>query len=257
MDTPSNGQYLIRAGWDDVTHLTEQTKETLLASFPPHQREMRTKGIPMLGHGRIYDLSEEFITCDPFEIPDHWMVINGMDFGWDHPQAQIQLAIDMDTETIYVTHAWKQRQVSPNDAWGAVKPWANGVPTAWPLDGLQTEKGSGKQQKAYYKEAGFEMLSQHATWPDGSNGVEAGLFEILDLMRKGRWKVFKGLRVFLDEFLQYHRDDKGRIVKVGEDVLDAARYAYMMRRFAKRKGLIGNPKLQPKPLMKTASSWLG
>ena len=94
-DTPSKGQYLIQAGWDDVTHLTEQTKETLLASFPVHQREMRTKGIPMLGHGRIYDLSEEFITCDPFEIPDHWMVINGMDFGWDHPQAQVQLAIDM------------------------------------------------------------------------------------------------------------------------------------------------------------------
>lgn len=242
MDTPSQGQYLIRAGWDDVTHLTEQTKETLLASFPPHQREMRTKGIPMLGHGRIYDLSEDYITCDPFDIPDHWMVIDGMDFGWDHPQAQVQLAIDMDSETIYVTHAWKQRQVSPNDAWGSVKSWAAGVPTAWPLDGLQTEKGSGKQQKSYYQEAGFNMLAEHATWPDGSNGVEAGLFEILDLMRKGRFKVFKGLRAFLDEFLQYHRDDKGKIVKSGEDVLDAARYAYMMRRYAIRKGLVGKPK---------------
>lgn len=244
MDTPSKGQYLIRAGWDDVTHLTEQTKETLLASFPPHQREMRTKGIPMLGHGRIYDLSEDFITCDPFEIPDHWMIIDGMDFGWDHPQAQVQLAIDMDNEAIYVTHAWKQRQVSPNEAWGAVKPWAQGVPTAWPLDGLQTEKGSGKQQMSYYKEAGFNMLANHATWPDGSNGVEAGLFEILDLMRKGKFKVFKGLRAFLDEFLQYHRDDKGKIVKTGDDVLDAARYAYMMRRFAVRKGLVGKPKQQ-------------
>ena len=257
MDTPSKGQYLIRAGWDDVTHLTEQTKETLLASFPPHQREMRTKGIPMLGHGRIYDLSEEFITCDPFEIPDHWMIINGMDFGWDHPQAQVRLAIDMDNHTIYVTHAWKQRQVSPNDAWGAVKHWATDVPTAWPLDGLQTEKGSGKQQKSYYKEAGFKMLAEHATWPDGSNGVEAGLFEILDLMRKGQFKVFRGLRVFLDEFLQYHRDDKGKIVKTHDDVLDAVRYAYMMRRFAVRKGLIGKskPKSPPPPLaMRTTLS---
>ena len=165
-----------------------------------------------------------------------------MDFGWDHPQAQVQLAIDMDSETIYITHAWKQRQVSPNDAWGSVKSWAAGVPTAWPLDGLQTEKGSGKQQKSYYQEAGFNMLAEHATWPDGSNGVEAGLFEILDLMRKGRFKVFKGLRAFLDEFLQYHRDDKGKIVKSGEDVLDAARYAYMMRRYAIRKGLVGKPK---------------
>lgn len=256
MDTPSKGQYLIRAGWDDVTHLTENTKETLLASFPPHQREMRTKGIPMLGHGRIYDLSEDYITCDPFEIPDHWMIIDGMDFGWDHPQAQVQLAIDMDSETVYVTHAWKQRQVSPDEAWGAVKSWAKDVPTAWPADGLQTEKGSTKQQKSYYQKAGFKMLPEHAKWPDGGNGVEAGLFEILDLMRKGQWKVFKGLRAFLDEFLQYHRDDKGRIVKTHDDTLDAARYAYMMRRFAVRKGLIGK-KITAKPLVKTASSWQG
>jgi hypothetical protein len=139
MDTPSAGQYLIRAGWDDVSHLTEQTKQTLLASYPPHQKEMRTKGILMLGHGRIYDLSEEYITCDSFDIPDHWMVIDGMDYGWDHPQAQVQLAIDMDTETVYVTHAWKQRHVSPDEAWGATKIWSSDVPTAWPADGHQTE----------------------------------------------------------------------------------------------------------------------
>lgn len=242
MDTPSKGQVLMNAGWDDAPHLTSEVKETLLASFPPHQRDMRTKGIPMLGHGRIYDLSEEYITCEPFEIPDHWMIINGMDFGWDHPQAQVQLAIDMDNGAVYVTHAWKQRQVSPNEAWGSVKSWANGVPTAWPLDGLQTEKGSGKQQKSYYKEAGFNMLHDHATWGDGSNGVEAGLFEILDLMRKGLFKVFRGNRDWFAEFLQYHRDEKGKIVKTSDDLLDATRYAYMMRRFAVRKGLIGKPK---------------
>ena len=255
MDTPSKGQKLIQAGWDDVTHLTENTKETLLASFPPHQRDMRTKGIPMLGHGRIYDLSEDYITVDPFEIPDHWMIIDGMDFGWDHPQAQIQLAIDMDTETFYVTHAWKQSRVSPNDAWGAVKPWAENVPTAWPLDGLQTEKGSGKQQKAYYKEAGFDMLFDHATWSDGSNGVEAGLFEVLDLMRKGKFKVFAGLREWFNEFLQYHRDDKGKIKKTHDDLLDATRYAYMMRRFAVRKGLIGKPKIVKANIMPTVNRW--
>lgn len=249
MDTPSEGQYLIRAGWDDAPHISEEVKKTMLASIPPHQKEMRTKGIPMLGHGRIYDLSEEYITCEPFEIPDHFMIIDGMDFGWDHPQAQVQLAIDLDNGIVYVTHAWKQRLVSPDEAWGATKLWAKDVPTAWPLDGLQTEKGSGKQQKSYYSKAGFNMLPEHSTWPDGGNGVEAGLFEILDLMRKGKWKVFRGLRAFFDEFLQYHRNEKGDIVKTGDDVLDAVRYAYMMRRFAKRKGFIGKekPKAPPPP----------
>jgi len=242
MDEPSAGQTVINAGWDDAPHLTEDVKRTLLESFPPHQRDMRTKGIPMLGHGRIYDLSEDYVVIDPFEIPQHYMIIDGMDFGWDHPQAQVQLAIDLEAGDFYVTHSWKQSRVSPNEAWGAVKSWAADVPTAWPMDGLQTEKGSGKQQKAYYMEAGFNMLGVHATWPDGSNGVEAGLFEILDLMRKGKFKIFRGNRELINEFLQYHRYDKGKIVKTGDDLLDAMRYAYMMRRFAVQKGLIGTSK---------------
>ena len=239
MDTPSRAQFCMRKGWDDAPHLSEKVKEELLSSFPAHQREMRTKGVPMLGHGRIYDIAEEDITCAPFAIPKHWLVIDGMDFGFDHPQAQVQLVIDPDAEDFYVTKAWKKDRVSPSEAWGATKSWAANVPTAWPLDGLQTEKGSGKQQKAYYIEAGFSLLQDHATWPDGSNGVEAGLYEIRDLMLKGKFKVFAGLRAFFDEFLQYHRDDRGRIVKTLDDVLDAVRYAYMMRRFACRYGEVG------------------
>ena len=175
-----------------------------------------------------------------FEIPKHFFVINGMDFGWDHPQAHIQLAWDKDNDIYYVTRAWKARKVLPDNAWGSVKQWSKGVPTAWPLDGLQTEKGSGKQQKKFYEDAGFNMLFDRATWPDGSNGVEAGLFEIRDLMQKGKFKIFSWLRDVFDEIGQYHRDDKGKIVKVRDDLLDAIRYAYMMRRYAESYGTIGN-----------------
>jgi hypothetical protein len=232
MDTPSRAQFCMQKGWDDAPHLNAQVKEDLLASFPAHQRDMRTKGIPMLGHGRIYDLPEDEITCRSFEIPRHWAIIDGMDFGWDHPQAHIQLAWDRDNDAFYVTRAWKKSHAQPIEAWGAVKVWATNVPTAWPADGLQTEKGSAKETKKYYVEAGFKMLAEHATWPDGGNGVEVGVMEIRDLMAKGKFKVFEGLRDVFDEFLQYHRDENGKIYKVKEDLLDAIRYAYMMRRFA-------------------------
>lgn len=232
MDDPGKSQVFMQKGWDDAPHLSDEIKESLLESFPVHQRDMRTKGTPMLGHGRIYDLSEDFITCDAFDIPKHFYVINALDFGWDHPQSHVQLAWDRDQDIFYVTRAIKMRQTSPNEAWGAVKQWSKGVPTSWPLDGLQTEKGSGKQQKEYYEEAGFEMLYERATWEDGSNGVEAGLYEIRDLMRKGKFKIFSGLRDVFDEILQYHRDEKGKIVKVRDDLLDAIRYAYMMKREA-------------------------
>lgn len=238
MDNPSPSQFFMMKGWADAPHMTEEKRERLLESYPAHQRDMRTKGVPMLGHGRIYDLSEEYITCDPFDIPDHFFVINGMDFGWDHPQAHIQIVEDRDNEMIYVTHAYKERKLSANDAWGAVKSWSEGVPVAWPHDGLQHEKGrdGGVKQMQHYDSAGFKMLPTHAQWATGGNAVEAGIFEINDLMRKGKLKFFKGLRPILDEVLQYHRDEKGKIVKSNDDCLDALRYAFMMRRFAIRLG---------------------
>ena len=252
MDNPGSGQFFMRKGWDDAPHLDDAVKNILIESYPEHQRDMRTKGLPMLGHGRIYDLSEEFITCDPFEIPDHWLLINGIDFGYDHPQAISQLAIDPDNGNVFMTHGWKAAKDSANNAWGATKSWAQDVPTSWPQDGLQHEKGrdDAKQQKELYQEAGFLMLSEFATWDGSSRSVEQGLHELRQLMQSGRFKVFRGLRCFFDEFMQYHRDEKGKIVKVLDDCLDSVRYAYMMRRFARAKGEILNPapKYIPKPL---------
>lgn len=242
-DDPSPSQRYMQKGWDDAPHITPEKAKMMLEAFPEHQRDMRTKGEPMLGHGRIYDLSDEFILCDPFEIPDHWYVIGGMDFGWDHPQAHIKLVEDRDNGVFYLVNTWKGSKLSANDAWGAIKSWQNNIPIAWPHDGLQNEKGrdDAVQQKTHYQNAGFRMLPEMATWPpvngkSGGNSVEHGLYELNDLMRKGKFKVFRGQPDFMDELRQYHRNDAGKIVKVRDDLLDGVRYAYMMRRFAVRVG---------------------
>lgn len=232
MDDPAEGQYLQRATWADAPHLDERVQRELLAAYPAWQREMRTKGMPLLGTGLIFDFGDEEITCAPFPCPAHFYVINGMDFGWDHPQAHVQLWIDIEADVIYVAHAWKKSKVTPVTAWGSVKSWAKGIPTAWPSDGLQSEKSSGEQQKSAYVDAGWQMLDVHATWPAGGVGVEAGLVEMYERMTTGRFKVFSHLSAFFDEKMSYHRDENGKIVKVNDDILSAARYAYMMRRFA-------------------------
>jgi phage terminase large subunit-like protein len=185
MDNPSPSQYMQRATWDDAEHLTEETKEALLSQFPPYQRDMRTKGLPLLGTGLIFDLDITKNKVSPFECPDHFYLINGMDFGWEHPQAHVQLWWDRDKDIIYVANAWKKSKVQPYEAWECVKGWANRIPTAWPHDGLQTEKGSGKQQKSYYAEAGWDMLEDMATWEDGGNGVEHGIMELYNRLKLG------------------------------------------------------------------------
>lgn len=242
MDDPAPSQYLQRATWDDAPHLTEETKESLLAMYPAWQRDMRTKGLPLMGAGLIYDMSPDSLKIQPIECPDHWWIIDGMDFGFDHPQAHIQLWWDKDEDIFYLARAWKKSKVLPTAAWSAVKQWAEKVPTAWPMDGLQHEKGSGKQQKSYYESEGFNMLSDHATWEGGGVGVEAGIVELYRLMEDGRLKVFSHLFDFFDEMINYHRDENGKIVKIGEDLLDAVRYAYMMRRHSVQKCNIKEPR---------------
>lgn len=250
MDTPTSSQFFMKKGWNDAPHMTKEKKDRILAQYPTYQRDMRSKGDPMLGHGRIYDIADDFIMCDPPDIQDHWFVLRGMDFGWDHPQAHIQLYEDRDNGIFYVAKAWKARMQSANEAWGVVKEWGERIPTAWPHDGLQHERGrdDAVQQKVHYEKAGFLMLAEHATWPpvsdpqkpghtkSGGNSVEQGLYEIGELMRKGNFRFYRGLSDLFDEFRQYHRDDKGKVVKTNDDLLDAVRVAYMMRRYAVRVG---------------------
>ena len=96
--------------------------------------------------------------------------------------------VDKDADTIYVSRVWKAKEKTAVQAWGAVKSWAHKVPTAWPHDGNQHEKGGGEQLKGQYAEAGFMMLQEHATWPDGGNAVEPGITELRDMMLDGASK---------------------------------------------------------------------
>ncbi|QMV33080.1 terminase family protein [Ralstonia phage Firinga] len=232
MEDIKEGQFLLNVTWDDAPHLTEEAKAQILAAYPPHQREMRSKGIPAVGAGLIFTVSDDDIKIDPFKVPDHWHVLNGVDFGWDHPQAHVQLAWDKDSDTVYITNAWRASQRDASQARIAVQSWARDIPYAWPHDGLQHEKGGGDQLKQQYSAAGFKMLGIHAQWPDGGNSVEAGIWEMQERMLTGRWRVFSNLVEWFEEKRLYHRDENGRIVKERDDLLSASRYAYMMRRLA-------------------------
>lgn len=216
---------------DDAEHYTPEDRARIVASYPPHEREARTKGIPSMGSGRIFPVPEEQIVVDPFTIPKTWPQIVGIDFGWDHPFAACRLAWDRDGDCLYVVGEYRQREASPIIHAASVKPWGAWLPVAWPHDGLQHDKGSGEQLAAQYRAQGLNLTAERATFDDGTNGVEAGVSEMLQRMETGRWKVFSTCRMWVEEFRLYHRDN-GLIVKERDDLLSASRYAMMMRRVA-------------------------
>jgi hypothetical protein len=78
------------------------------------------------------------------------------------------------------------------------------------------------------------MLHEHAQFEDGRVSVEAGIMAMLDRMRTGKLKVFKDHLDWWEEFRLYHRKD-GKVVKEGDDLMCATRYALMMLRFARTK----------------------
>lgn len=219
----------------DVGHYSDEQKAKIIASYPAHEREARTMGTPSLGSGRVFPLSDDQITVEPFAIPPEWAQIGGIDFGWDHPTAAVRLAWDRDADVVYVTTTHRQREATPVIHAAALKPWGDDLPFAWPHDGLQHDKGSGDALAAQYRKQGLNMLPERATFPDGSNGVEAGVMDMLDRMQTGRLKVFSHLTAWLEEFRLYHRED-GKIVKLQDDLMSATRYALMMLRHARAPG---------------------
>jgi phage terminase large subunit-like protein len=228
----SKDRALVRLEIEDAKHVPADQREKIIAGYPLHEREARARGIPMLGSGRVFPVLEELITCTPFRLPEHFRRIVGIDFGWDHPTAAAWLAFDPESGTIYVTDDYRQREETPIVHAAAIRSrsdWA--LPVAWPHDGEIADKGSGISLAVQYDEQGLRMMPEHATFEDGGFGVEAGVTKMLDLMKTGKWRVFRNCHNWLEEFRMYHREE-GKIVKKMDDTLCASRYAYMMLRHA-------------------------
>lgn len=233
MDIGSQLRHVTTMTIDDAEHYDDVQKEKIIASYLPHEREARAKGIPSMGSGLIFPVEEETLIVEPFEIPKYWVRIGGLDFGWDHPTAAVELAWDRDQDIIYVTKDYRVSKATPIIHAAALKPWGKSLPWSWPHDG-NNDVAAGENLAKQYKQQGLQMLPEHATFTDGGNSVEAGVMEMLDRMQTGRWKVFKTCTSWLEERRIYHRKE-GKIVKERDDTLCASRYALMMIRYARIK----------------------
>jgi phage terminase large subunit-like protein len=240
--TPDRG--LVTMTIDDVTHISPELKAQIIASYPPHEREARVKGVPMLGSGRIFPYTEESVTePDLAYVPPHWTKLWGTDFGigTDHPFAAVLTAWDRDNDVIHVLATVRVSDQLPANHATAMKPIGAAVPVAWPHDGINREKGSGEELANQYRKTGLVMLHEHAKFPDGSISTEAGVAEMQQRFVSGRLKIAASLSMLLDEYRMYHRKD-GLIVKTRDDLMSALRIAIMAKRFGRAVQLGGKLK---------------
>lgn len=223
---------------DDVKHFDAKQKADIISKYQSYEIEARTKGIPMLGSGRIFPYSEASITEARINaVPLEWFKGWGVDFGIDHPFAAVLLAFDRDTDTIHVLHTIRVSDQKPLQHAAAMKPIGIRVPVFWPHDGHGRES-SGETVASLYKKEGLRTWPEHSTHPQGGYSTEAGIMEMQARMETGRLKVADHLSDFFEEFRLYHRKN-GDIVKLRDDIMSATRVGIMMRRHFKQVALGG------------------
>lgn len=236
------GRYYEVADMEQAFHMDADERDKRIARMPPHERECRAKGIPMMGSGMVYPVPESDILCPSFQIPPHFRRIAAVDFGIDHPAAGAWIAYDADHDIAYLTDCYKQSGETAAYHSAAIRQRGDWIPVAWPHDGLNREKSGGQTLAGSYRSHGVNMMAESARYdPDKGGGQprEPGTVALLERMLTGRFKVFDlpANRAFLEEKRMLHRKTNkitGRteIVAIKDDIESAVRYNLMSLNFA-------------------------
>ena len=237
----ADGIICVYATWDDAPHLKSEDKQRLILTFPDHVRESRTKGVPMMGEGKVFGISEEDIKCPIFQMPNHYARICGVDFGVGvgHPTAAAWLCWDRDRDIVYLYDEYRAEGETSVYHAEAIKRRGKWIPVSWPHDGHKTSdltksKADGESIKEKYAGHGLNMLPISARYDrdtGGSQPQEPIIDTLLERMRTGRFVAFETCVKFFEEVRSFHRKD-GRIVNRREDLIKAVLYALMMLRYA-------------------------
>lgn len=213
-----SGKSYIQASWGDNPYLMESERDRLRSILSPHEIECREKGIPSIGSGMVYPVSETSLTCTPFEIPDFWPRFFALDFGWNCTAALFG-AYDRDNSTAYFYAEYYRGELTPEvHARDLIRMDANWIPGVYDPAGLQSNQRDGENFFNAYRACGVNLVQK------ADNSKEYGLHSVLTMMQRGQLKIFSSLNNFWKEFRLYARDEKGVPKKGNDHLMDCMRY---------------------------------
>jgi phage terminase large subunit-like protein len=207
---------VIQAGWDDASWLTEEAKEQMLADTPPHLREARRLGMPAMGSGNVYPISLESLLVTPFVIPSYFKRMYALDVGWNRTAA-LWAALDPQSDTLYIIDEHYLAESPPPVHAAAIRARGQWIPGVIDPASRGRSQADGNQLMQNYKDLGLQIVP-------AMNAVDAGIQALWQRMAGGTLKVFNTLPNFAKEFVLYRRDEKGKIIKEHDHLMDALRY---------------------------------
>lgn len=207
---------IVQAGWDDAPWLDKDAQAQILDASEPHLRETRRTGVPSMGSGAVYPITLDQFIVPPFEIPKHYKRLYALDVGWNRTAA-LWLALDPNTDTIYIYDEHYVAEQPPAVHASAIRSrgeWISGV-----IDPASQGRGQGygDQLLTEYKNLGLKLVK-------ANNDVEGGVQTVWQRLSGGKIRVFSSCHNLAKEYVLYRRDEKGRIIKERDHLMDCLRY---------------------------------
>ena len=243
--TPLNGQTevwrnlttdpdvkVVSIAMDDVPWIDAKTMESLLHGLPEMMARARRYGIPAVSSGQIFQFDEHQYTCDSFPIPKHWPRLGGLDIGRNHPTGAVALALDRESDSVYIYQEFKKQEQSAADVARHLKHW--GVQFATSHDAFNETFGRGESIASIFKEEGLDCFS-------AGRDPWARIEKVRNMISSGRLFIFKDRCPELIKEIQTYStkesDTTGKAInKINDDVVDAFTHAVFFYNRAKVKG---------------------
>jgi hypothetical protein len=209
---------VIQAGWNDCGHLSEAAKQEMLAAIPPYQRDARSKGIPDLGAGAVYPISQEDYITDRKPDPS-WPRAYGLDVGWNWTHA-VWLAWDREAALAIAYDEYYRSAAEPEIHAAAIRSKGVWIPGTIDPSSKGVTPIDGQRLMDMYITLGLNLTK-------ADNAVVAGTTLVWNLLSTGQLKIGRHLLQLLRQMKIYRRDEKGVIIKRDDHGPDALRYDCM------------------------------
>lgn len=243
------GYHHLRVTWDDIPEydlwgeplFLKEAREQLYRDYMPHERDARTKGIPMSGRGAVFPFREYplYKTEDlPHDWPERFCRFISFDLGLaEDPTVISFLLYDEANDIIYLHNQLVLHDMTPYQYGGyLITKETRDVPIGLPPDAATPGKYTLSEQsvrEVLEDEFGLDCIPKPILNPPDSRGritnsISYGVNLMRIRMENGKMFINETCSHFLTEASTYVVDEKGKFeAPRGDHCIDSARYGVL------------------------------